>query len=706
MRLLKIYSSDENQREFLLKEETNTIGRMEDNDICIRDESASRYHAEINFDQGDNSIQIHDLGSTNGTFINGKQIHHKTRLGHEDQIRIGSHLISVFAQDPKSSIESKSSTHSISRELLIESIDRYTVLLHDVGYQLNTVSDLQIALLKSANSLKRMLNADNCKIILAEDFDQLEEKGIPVSIAKEAIKHNSATIISDIQADPVLNKIDNLKKFQSLLIAPVIDNDVILALIFADKSKNSSKSFDPSDLRLIIAVGHQVTLTIQRNQVQEILVSRSNHDALTGLPNRTIYLDRLRQLIAKAKRRKDYLFAILFIDLDDFKLVNDSLGHLVGDGLLFKVAQKLKMCVREGDTLARFGGDEFAFIVDDINDIEAVLTVSERILEQLEQPFQLNGKNCFITASIGITMNTKEYDEPEDMLRDADIAMYRAKEFGKARYEIYDQEMHIRLMDRLNLQDSLRKAVTQEEFLLHYQPVISLQTDRVVGFEALLRWNSPNEGLIFPKQFFTVSDTTGLLSSIDLWVLRNACEHIIKIQKQFPNEPPLFISINLSGKQIKHPNLVEQVTQVLDETGLDASCLWLEIPEGTSFHNSEATLDMLTRFKAMGVMLSLDDFGTGFSSLNYLHRFPIDALKIDRSFISRMDGKSQSLDIVQAIVSLANSFGMRSIAEGVETPDQLSLIKSLGCDYVQGYLYSKPLDPEALIEFLLKDPQW
>ncbi len=706
--ILKVFSPDQDLREYILQPGTNSIGRMVDNNIHLPEESSSRHHAEIIFDQDDSSIKIHDLGSINGTYINGKQIQGLTPLEHEDKVRIGFHLIEVLKSVPETSDDptAKSSKHKLSKELLIESIDQYAVLLHDVGVQLNTVSDLEIALGKAANSIRRMINANKCKIILAEEFDRMEDNGIPASIANEAIEQKSAMIIPDVQADPVLNKIEHLKKSSSLLIVPVIDYDEVLALIYVDKEKNSSKAFDQRDLRLIIAIGHQITLAIQRNQVEKDSGSSNNFDALTGLPNRTIYLDRLKQVLVKTKRKKDYLFAVMFIDLDDFKLVNDSLGHLVGDDLLSDVAQRLQKHVREGDTIARLGGDEFAFIVDDINDIEAVITIAERIHEQFKLPFQVNKKDYYITASIGITLNTMGYDQPEDMLRDADIAMYRAKEFGKARFEVYDQEMHDRLMEHLNTQESLRKAVTSEEFQLHYQPVISLKTDRVIGFEALLRWDSPEAGLIFPKKFFSVSDTTGLLTSIDLWVLKRGCEQLVELQKLFPTDPPLFISVNLSGKQIKHPNLIEQVAYVLDETGLDANSLWLEIPESTSFHNSDATLDVLKKFKDMGVMLSLDDFGTGFSSLNYLHSFPIDALKIDRSFVSRINGESGNLDIIQAIVSMAKSFGMLSIAEGVETDEQLSLIKSLGCDYTQGFLFSEALELEALVEFLSKDPHW
>ena len=706
--ILRIFSPGQDLREYILQAGINSLGRMVDNNILLPEESASRYHAEIIFDQDDSSIKIRDLDSKNGTYINGKRIQNLTPLAHEDKVRIGFHLIEVLwhASETDDELTSKSSTHILSKELLIESIDQYAVLLHDVGNQLNTVSDLEIALGKAANSIRRMINANKCKIILTEEFDRMGEKGIPVSIVNKAIDQKSATIIPDVQGDPTLNKIASLKKSSSLLIVPVIDNDEVLALIYADKENNSSKAFDQRDLRLIIAVGHQVTLAIQRNQAKKDSGLSNNFDALTGLPNRTIYLDRLRQVLVKTKRRKDYLFAVLFIDLDDFKLVNDSLGHLVGDELLLDVAERFKQYVREGDTLARFGGDEFAFIVDDINDIEAVMIIAERILELLKHPFQVNKRDYYITASIGITLSTMGYDQPEDMLRDADIAMYRAKEFGKARFEVYDQEMHDRLMERLNLQESLRKAVNRDEFQQHYQPVISLRTGRVIGFEALLRWNSPEEGLVFPEKLFSVSDTTGLLSSIDLWVLQKGCKQLVGLQKLFPTDPPLFISVNLSGKQIKHPDLVKQVAQALDETGLDAKSLWLEIPEGTSLHNSEATLDVLTKFKAMGVMLSLDDFGTEFSSLNYLHRFPIDALKIDRSFVSRYDRESGNSEIVQAIVSMAKSFGMISIAEGVETDEQLSLIKSLGCDFAQGFLFSQALEPEALVEFLSKDPRW
>ena len=338
-------------------------------------------------------------------------------------------------------------------------------------------------------------------------------------------------------------------------------------------------------------------------------------------------------------------------------------------------------------------------LVDDPNELEKVITFSERILEKFTEPFSMNKKSIYITLSIGIALNIMEYDQPEDILRYADIAMYRAKSSGKASLAVYDNKMHDSLLDRLHLQTVRRNAMSNNELRLHYQPLVSLKESRVVGFEALLRWQSP-EGLIFPKKFFSIPDTTGLLNKIDHWILKTACQQIVRWNKDFSFDPPLHIAVNLSAKQLKHPNLVDQVIKTLNETELEPKLLWLEIPESASLANSDATLKILDDLRKVGVILSLDDFGTGFSSFSYLHKFPISALKIDRSFVKRIGDETNGSQITKTIVTLAKALDMKSIAEGIETEEQLSFLKSIKTHYGQGFLFSKALPPEEMIDFL------
>jgi len=577
----------------------------------------------------------------------------------------------------------------------------------------------------------------------------------------------------------------------------------------------------------------------QRKQAEAQLVHNAFHDALTGLPNRVLFMDRLRRAVEYSKRHQDYLFAVLFLDLDRFKVINDSLGHTLGDQLLIAIARQLEGCLRPTDTVARFGGDEFTLILEDIKDISDAVRVAERIQRSLSSPFNLrvaagellpgnspsqqgeplpkeapaHSYEVFTTASIGITLNITGRNNltafqhrspstlftatPEDLLRDADNAMYRAKELGKARYEIFDPAMHARAVALLQLETDLRRAIERQEFQIYYQPIVLLGSQpgmgKVIGFEALVRWQHPNRGLVLPEEFIPVAEETGLSISIDQWVIRGACHQLQKWQKKFlqplalertehlqssetepssnqesqlstaasmvpqaqdnvnskselkrpqstqplgtPSEEPsptLTISVNLCSPQFKQPKLLQYITGVLQETNLSPCSLNLEITENVIMKNHESAATRLLQLRELGVHLSIDDFGTGYSSLGYLHHFPIDILKIDRSFITLI-GRTRSaensqmfsggdsladpveddttrtrgnLEIVETIMTLARKLGVCVTAEGIETVEQLEQLRSLNCDYGQGYFFSQPLNSEAAEAFMMAQPHW
>ena len=365
---------------------------------------------------------------------------------------------------------------------------------------------------------------------------------------------------------------------------------------------------------------------------------------------------------------------------------------MVGDQLLIAFAQRLKRCLAKSDTFARLGGDEFAVLLEDNQGDRNVTQIVERIQQELKLPFNLNGQEAFTTASIGVILSTIDYDRPEDLLRDADIAMYRAKAQGRARHQVFDVAMHDHAVALLQLETDLRRAVDNQEFQLHYQSIVSLTSNEISGFEALVRWQHPERGLISPVEFIPIAEETGLIIPLGWWVLREACLQMRTWQVQFPVNPPLTISVNLSAKQFRQPELVEQIAQILHATNLDARSLKLEITESILLENGESVIAVLSQLKTLGVSLYLDDFGTGHSSLSYLHCFPINALKIDRSFINRMGCGDESWEIVRAITMLAHALGMDVIAEGVETKEQLAQLSSLQCKYGQGYFFSKPLD--------------
>ncbi len=438
----------------------------------------------------------------------------------------------------------------------------------------------------------------------------------------------------------------------------------------------------------------------ERRMAEERTAHEAAHDNLTGLPNRAFFVDHLKRAIARSKRHTDYLFAVLFLDLDRFKNINDSLGHVIADQLLVEIGRKLEAALRPEDMVARFGGDEFVIFLDDIQDVRDATRVANRIHEELVSPFNLGGNEVFTSTSIGIALSLHGYDRPEDCLRDADTAMYRAKALGKARHEIFDKSMHDHAVALLQLETDLRRAVERREFRVHYQPIVSLETGRISGFEALLRWQHPERGLISPAEFIGLAEETGLIIPIGQWILGEACRQTRIWQEQIDADPPLAISVNLSSKQFLQTDLIERISQMLLKTGLDARSLKLEITESVVMENAGEATAMIRQLRDLGVELYMDDFGTGYSSLSYLHRFPVSTLKIDRSFINRMSPRNEDSEIVRTIVALAHNLHMEVLAEGVETKEQLAQLKALNCEYGQGYLFSKPMEARAAVALL------
>ncbi|PIG94214.1 EAL domain-containing protein [Gloeocapsopsis sp. IPPAS B-1203] len=444
----------------------------------------------------------------------------------------------------------------------------------------------------------------------------------------------------------------------------------------------------------------------ERKQAEEELLQNAFHDALTGLPNRALFLDRLEQAIQHAKRYQNYLFAVLFLDLDRFKVINDSLGHLLGDKLLVAIASRLQECLRPTDTVARLGGDEFTILLDGIQDASDTIRVAERIEQVLSLPFEIEEQQIFTSASIGIALSATHYDQPEALLRNADIAMYRAKNQGAGRYEIFNPAMYTKAVARLQLETDLRNAIERQEFILQYQPIISLQTGKITGFEALIRWQHPQYGLQNPDRFIATAEETGMITRLCQWIFYTACYQLCQWQRQLTEAKDLIISINLSGKQFSQPNIVEQIQQVLQQTNLIASHLRLEIVEGVIMEENDSISTKLLQLRDLGVQLSIDDFGIGYSSLARLYHFPINGLKIDRSFVSRIGVEQASAEIVETIITLAHKLNIDVTAEGVETSAQLAYLRTLECEYAQGFFISQSLNAEQVKALLKSNPQW
>ncbi|WP_293131698.1 EAL domain-containing protein [Microcoleus sp. bin38.metabat.b11b12b14.051] len=435
------------------------------------------------------------------------------------------------------------------------------------------------------------------------------------------------------------------------------------------------------------------------------------HDSLTGLPNRDFFVECLGRAIAHTRAHRNYLFAVLFLDLDRFKAINDSLGHLVGDELLKAVVMRLRASIAGADTVARVGGDDFAILVRNV-DVDSAVNLADRIHKALIVPFDLRGQEVFVTASIGIavggepTAATRE--QPEHLLRDAHTAMYRAKALGTGRYQVFNASMHDLALERLRLETDLRMAVKRREFLLHYQPFVCLASGKIIGFEALVRWQHPQRGLISPVKFIPVAEQTGAIVPLGEWVLEEACRQLRLWEGMFDFDRPLIMSVNLSGKQFAQPDLVERIEAILVATGLSAESLKLEITESVVMDDVESAIEVLKQMKALKVKLGIDDFGTGYSSLSYLSRFPTDTLKVDKSFVGRMElaSEGENVAIVRTIVTLAHALGMDVIAEGVETAAQLARLRAIGCEYGQGYFFAKPLPSDAATALMASEPQW
>ncbi|MEI6428876.1 MAG: EAL domain-containing protein [Pseudanabaena sp. ELA607] len=429
----------------------------------------------------------------------------------------------------------------------------------------------------------------------------------------------------------------------------------------------------------------------------DLIIHNAMHDPLTDLPNRRLLLERIDQAIQRSHQLDSHGYAILFLDLDQFKIVNDSLGHIIGDQLLISISEKLKKHLEDVYLVARFGGDEFVILLEYIANIDEVIKITERILSDFQVPLILNGGEIFIDVSIGIVLGNKDYHQAADLLRDADMAMYKAKSEGRNSYKFFDAEMYVQAKKRFDLETDLRHAIDRQEFMVYYQPIMDiLNGDRLIGFEALVRWQHPTRGMVSPMDFVTISEETGLIVALDSWVFQEACQQLAKWKTTFVDAAALKMSINLSAQDIRNPNLLTDIDRILAKTGLDGKSITLEITESMLLDDINQTIDLLTQIKSRNIQVSIDDFGTGYSSLNYIHRLPADYLKIDRSFINQMQEASRNYQIVRTIIALGNQIGLAVVAEGIETSAQLEILRNLECEFGQGYLFSKPLSVQEI----------
>jgi diguanylate cyclase (GGDEF)-like protein/PAS domain S-box-containing protein len=513
-----------------------------------------------------------------------------------------------------------------------------------------------------------------------------------------AVHRRAPVLVADVAADPLWAETRQVALARGLRAAwamPIttVESQQVLGTvtIYFDRPRRPASS----DHRLLVAAAHLADIAIQRSQAQARLAHQAAHDALTGLPNRVFFLDRAAHALDRTKRSRSSI-AVLFCDLDRFKVINDSLGHDAGDKLLGELARRLQEVVRPGDTVARFGGDEFTILCESIEDEAHALAIAERVGRVATTPFALGDSEVFVTMSVGIALGTGPRVRPETLIENADAAMYRAKARGGNRHEVFDHDMRARAKRRLALHSALYRAVERGEFLVFYQPLVSLATRQPIGAEALVRWQHPERGLVGPQEFIGLAEETGLIVPIGTHVLREACRQAARWRAISPGGDPMCIKVNLSARQFVHPNLVEVVAGILDDTGVDPASVYLEITETVLMEDAESTNGALRELKSLGVSLAVDDFGTGYSSLIYLRRFPVDELKVDRTFVAGLLGNAEDAAIVAAVVNLAHTLGVKAVAEGVESSAQVARLIELGCDFGQGYHFGRPMPAETL----------
>jgi diguanylate cyclase (GGDEF)-like protein len=647
-----------------------SIGRQADNHIQLPSRLVSRYHATLCKIKNDYWIfdgDMKGLVSTNGLIINGKR-YQKYKLKSGDVIHFAGDIYAIFLQfkGAQESTTPMHHTNAIVASLLAEYKNRSAAEANNKAIEL--FSDL-ILYVDSTGKIKYLKESEDAVLSM---------------ISREYVDRNISTIFSYAVNQRILKSFEKVlknhkpEKFDCAV--NIEEKNIYCELRIVSKDNNS-----------FIIAAQNIT---ERKEAEQKITYDAYHDSLTGLPNRSSFIDKVENSIKfKKKFIQDYKFFILFIDLDRFKMVNDSLGHLIGDRYLIEIAKRLKASVKISDMVARLGGDEFAILLERVEDIDAAIEITKRLQEEISKPLYIDQHEFFPGASIGIASSQMDYDNVEEILRDADTAMYQAKSSGRSRFDVFDQNMHHRAKHQLELDSDLRRAIKKEEFQLYYQPIFALKENALIGFETLIRWQHPDRGLVGPDQFIAEAEEKNLISEMSQWVFREACRQLREWREAGIVDSDLTINVNLSPKEFSNPQLAETLKAILDSHCIPAKNLNLEVTENIFMGDALTSAAVLKKLREIGLKIYIDDFGTGYSSLSYLHRFPIDALKIDRSFIAEISqvDETSSSTIVHSIIGLAHNLGVKVIAEGIENDDHLVYLKASGCDYGQGYLFSKPL---------------
>jgi diguanylate cyclase (GGDEF)-like protein len=585
-------------------------------------------------------------------------------------------------------------------------IDDDRTILVSLRDQLNRIvnDEYDIELAESgeeALELFQEIKSSNIEIPLAicdQMLSGMSGEEVLIKIHAEQIQTRTILLTGQPNLEGVLKAINQANLYR-YISKPWEETDLSLTVREALTSYHRDRKLQEQNLNLLQTNRLLQEEITKRQVIEEKLRYENLHDSLTNLANRTLLIHTLNQVLEKARNLDRYLFAVLFVDLERFKTVNETLGHTVGDRLLISVARRLEQIVRSTDTIARIGGDEFVILIEPIKDLEDAILIAQRICEEFQLPFSLEEQEVFASPSIGITFGNQQYQQPSQVLRDADIAMHFSRQNKIPGYEIFQPSMHSKTLERIKIERDLVHALKNEEFRVYYQPIIAVSNFKIVGFEALVRWQHPIRGLVSPYEFIPIAERTGLIVDIGEWVLKTACQQMKSWSSQFPDQK-LKISVNISLKQLKDPDLIPKIDRVLAESGWDSHKLQLEITESMLMDDVDELLKIFAQLAMRNIQLSIDDFGTGYSSLSYLHRLPVNYLKVDRSFVKNIYDRPESQKITELIVMLAHNLGMEVIAEGVETTQQLECLKPFNCEYIQGYLFSPPVPVEQVTQLI------
>ena len=677
-----------------IKAGVTSIGRVSSNTIPIPDPLVSRFHCELEVDPETQELSLHDLGSKNGTYVNGKPITTVQVLQADDQIRIGHKVFEIHQRGAKTRFAEEKGrlrTRPLSGELVRQSIDRHTLLLNEISEHLNTVPDLDAAIEQVTTLTKKVLGADRSIVILASGFDQLKKMGIPRTITRPAIEDQLIVHIVGIDEHPKLGKTGLLQGVHSALCVPVPVNQEVAAIFYLDKSTASSPPFPERELELAVGISHQLALAIQRKEMETRLAKKAQYDPLTSLPNQNLFVSFLEKAAGQEKQNPEFGFMVITLDLDDFKLVNDFYGYALGDEVLLLLARRLSEFLPAEASIARMEGDAFAILVPGVKDGEEAARFAHNLHKTITKSIILNDRQINLSAGVGISLSSVGYDKPVDLLRNADTAMYRAKEKGKAQSAVFNENMRERSIARLNLESKLSRAIANDEFRVQYQPIVSLENAAIIGFEALVRWQQAKNFLISASDFIPLAEETHVIYDIDMFVLQTASDQLKEWKNKFQIAVPLWVSVNLSSRHISNRSLIGTLQQIIKETGLEPHSLNLEFTEKTLMEENSETIIVLNKLREMGIQLSIDDFGTGYSSLSYLRHFPVNYIKLDRSFIFEGDW-----EIANLITDLAHKLDLDVVAEGVENEEQFKRLQELTCDYAQGNYFSSDVDAKQV----------